>query len=266
MTSEKNGEALIMAIHMSRIDELALITLDRPEALNALSFGQLHDLNRLLDTIAESDARALLVTGSGDRAFSAGADIKELMGRTLVEQRAGAMLGQSVLAKLDQLPMPSIALINGYAFGGGLELALACTFRIAVPSAKLGFPEIKLGLIPGYGGTQRLPRLIGEARATEMILTGRTVEADEAERIGLVNKMVSGDLLEAGQAFAREMTGFSLPVLGLARDAIRRAHDLPLHDGLKIEADLSTLAFQTQDAVEGMTAFIEKRKPVFRDG
>ena len=255
-----------MAIHMSRIDELALITLDRPEALNALSFGQLHDLSRLIDSLGDSDARALLVTGSGDRAFSAGADIKELMGRTLVEQRAGAMLGQSVLAKLDQLPMPSIALVNGYAFGGGLELALACTFRLAVPSAKLGFPEIKLGLIPGYGGTQRLPRLIGEARATEMILTGRPIEAEEAERIGLVNKVVEGDLLEAGQAFAREMTGFSLPVLGLARDAIRRAHDLPLHDGLKIEADLSTLAFQTQDAVEGMTAFIEKRKPVFRDG
>jgi enoyl-CoA hydratase len=255
-----------LAIHMSRIDELALITLDRPEALNALSFGQLHDLSRLIDSLGDSDARALLVTGSGDRAFSAGADIKELMGRTLVEQRAGAMLGQSVLAKLDQLPMPSIALINGYAFGGGLELALACTFRLAVPSAKLGFPEIKLGLIPGYGGTQRLPRLIGEARATEMILTGRPIEAEEAERIGLVNKVVEGDLLEAGQAFAREMTGFSLPVLGLARDAIRRAHDLPLHDGLKIEADLSTLAFQTQDAVEGMTAFIEKRKPVFRDG
>jgi enoyl-CoA hydratase len=255
-----------MAIHMGRIDELALITLDRPEALNALSFAQLHDLSRLLDSLADSDARALLVTGSGDRAFSAGADIKELMGRTLVEQRAGAMLGQSVLAKLDQLPMPSIALINGYAFGGGLELALACTFRIAVPSAKLGFPEIKLGLIPGYGGTQRLPRLIGEARATELILTGRTVEADEAERIGLVNKVVAEDLLEAGQTFAREMTGFSLPVLGLARDAIRRAHDLPLHDGLKIEADLSTLAFQTEDAAEGMTAFVEKRKPVFKDG
>jgi enoyl-CoA hydratase len=255
-----------MAIHMSRIDELALLTLDRPEALNALSFGQLHDLNRMLDSIADSDARALLVTGAGDRAFSAGADIKELMGRTLVEQRSGAMLGQSVLAKLDQLPMPSIALINGYAFGGGLELALACTFRLAAPSARLGFPEIKLGLIPGYGGTQRLPRLIGEARATELILTGRTVEAAEAERIGLVNHIVDGDLIEAGQEFAREMTGFSLPVLCLARDAIRRAHDLPLHDGLKIEADLSTLAFQTEDAIEGMTAFVEKRKPVFRDG
>jgi len=255
-----------MAIHMSRIDELALITLDRPEALNALSFALLHDLSRQLDSIAESDTRALLVTGAGDRAFSAGADIKELMGRTLVEQRAGAALGQAVLAKLDQLPMPSIALINGYAFGGGLELALACTFRLAAPTARLGFPEIKLGLIPGYGGTQRLPRLVGEARATELILTGRTVLAEEAERIGLINHIVEGDLIEAGQTFAREMTGFSLPVLCLARDAIRRAHDLPLHDGLKIEADLSTLAFQTADAVEGMTAFIEKRKPVFKDG
>src|SRR5947208_15851129 len=243
---------------MSRIDELALITLDRPEALNALSFGQLHDLNRLRDSVADSDARALLVTGAGDRAFSAGADIKELMGRTLVEQRAGAMLGQSVLAKLDQLPMPSIALINGYAFGGGLELALACTFRLAAPAAKLGFPEIKLGLIPGYGGTQRLPRLVGEARATELILTGRTVDAEEADRIGLVNRLVDGDLVETGIAFAREMTGFSLPVLGLARDAIRRALDLPLPEGLKIEADLLTLAFKLKDSVGGMTYFIVK--------
>src|SRR5712692_10981059 len=211
-----------MAIHMSRIDELALITLDRPEALNALSFALLHDLSRQLESIADGDARALLVTGAGDRAFSAGADIKELMGRTLVEQRAGAMLGQSVLAKLDQLPMPSIALINGYAFGGGLELALACTFRLAVPTAKLGFPEIKLGLIPGYGGTQRLPRLVGEARATEMILTGRTVLAEEAERIGLINHIVEGDLIEPGQAVARDMTGLSLPVLSLRPRAIHR--------------------------------------------
>jgi enoyl-CoA hydratase len=255
-----------MAIHMSRIDELALITLDRPEALNALSFGLVQDLSRMLDGLAGSDARALLVTGAGDRAFSAGADIKELMGRTLVEQRAGAVLGQSVLAKLDQLSLPSIALINGYAFGGGLELALACTFRLAAPSARLGFPEIKLGLIPGYGGTQRLPRLVGEARATELILTGRTVEAAEAMQIGMINRIVDGDLVAAGTEFAREMTGYSLPVLCLARDAVRRAHDLPLHDGLKIEADLSTLAFQTADAVEGMIAFVEKRKPVFKDG
>lgn len=255
-----------MAIHLSRIDELALLTLDRPEVLNALSFGQLHDLNRLLDAIASDDARALLVTGAGDRAFSAGADITELMGRSLVEVRAGSALGQTVLAKLDQLPMPSIALVNGHAYGGGLELALACTFRLAARNARLGFPEIKLGLIPGYGGTQRLPRLIGEARATELILTGRTVEAEEAERIGLVNRLVDGDLIAAGTVFAREMTGYSLPVIGLARDAIRRALDLPLHEGLKLEADLSTLAFQTADSVEGMSAFIEKRKPVFKDG
>src|SRR5437667_524139 len=236
-----------MAIHLSHHDEIALITLDRPEPLNALSFGQLHDLNRILDSIADSPARALLVTGAGDRAFSAGADIKELMGRSLVEQRAGALLGQSVLAKLDQLSMPSVALINGYAFGGGLELALACTLRLAAPTAKLGFPEIKLGLIPGYGGTQRLPRLVGESRATEMILTGRTIEAEEAERIGLINRLVEGDLVEAGMVFAREMTGFSLPVLGLARDAIRRAPDLPLPEGLQISAQRSTPPLPTAE-------------------
>src|SRR3954451_13444038 len=254
-----------MAIHMSRIDEVALITHDRPEALNALSFGQIQDLNRLIDSIASGDTRTLLVTGSGDRAFSAGADIKELMGRSLVDVRAVAILGQSLLAKLDHLSMPSIVLINGYAFGGGLELALACTFRLAVPSAKLGFPAIQLGLIPGYGGTQRLPGRGGGGRARARIITGRTVDAEEAERIGLVNRLVESDLIEAGMAFAREMTGFSLPVLGLARDAIRRALDLPLPEGLKIEADLSTLAFQTADSVEGMTAFIEKRQPVFGD-
>src|SRR5260370_10828776 len=171
-----------MAIHLSHHDEIALITLDRPEAMNALSFGQLHDLNRILDSIADSPARALLVTGAGDRAFSAAADIKELMGRSLVEQRAGALLGQSVLAKLDQLSMPSIALINGYAFGGGLELALACTFRFAVPSAKLGFPEIKLGLIPGYGGTPRLPRPPPQARATRPNPTPPTGAAPAAQR------------------------------------------------------------------------------------
>src|SRR6266436_153070 len=254
-----------MAIHLTRIDELALVTLDRPEVLNALNFELLRDLGAALDQMVGGDARALLVTGAGDRAFCAGADIKELMGRSLRAQREGTVFGQAILAKLDTLPMPSIALINGYAFGGGLELALACTFRLAARSAQLGLPEIKLGLIPGYGGTQRLPRLIGEARATELILTGRTVDADEADRIGLVNRLVESDLVEAGIAFAREMTGFSLPVLGLARDAIRRALDLPLPEGLKIEADLSTLAFQTKDSVEGMTAFIEKRKPVFRD-
>ncbi len=255
-----------MAIHLTRIDELALVTLDRPEVLNALNFDLLRDLGAALDQVAAGDARALLVTGTGERAFCAGADVTELIGRSLQATREGAAFGQAVFAKLDTLPIPSIALISGYALGGGLELALACTFRLAARAARLGLPEIKLGLIPGYGGTQRLPRLIGEARALEMILTGRAVMAEEALQIGLVNRLVDGDLIEAGKSFAREMTGFSLPALGFAREAVRRGLAAPLEQGLEIEADLNTLAFQTADAVEGMTAFLEKRKPIFRDG
>jgi enoyl-CoA hydratase len=161
--------------------------------------------------------------------------------------------------------MPSVVIINGYAFGGGLELALACTFRIATRNAKMGQPEIKLGLIPGYGGTQRLPRVVGEARALEMIMTGRTVDAEEAHRIGLVNRLIDGDVLAQGIAFAREFSAYSLPVLGFAREAVTRALDNPVGEGLRIEADLSTLAFRTEDAAEGMDAFIAKRKPRFKD-
>jgi enoyl-CoA hydratase len=254
-----------MALHLSRVDELALVTLDRPEALNALSFALLRELGDAFDQVAAGDARAVLISGAGDRAFCAGADIRELMGRSPAATRESAAFGQAVLAKLDTLPIPSIALVNGYAFGGGLELALACTFRIALRTARLGLPEIKLGLIPGYGGTQRLPRLIGEARALEMILTGRTVMAEEAERIGLVHRLIDGDLFEAGKSLARELTCYSLPALRLARDAVRRGLATSLGEGLAIEADLNALAFQTADAVEGMTAFLEKRKPVFRD-
>ena len=254
-----------MTVHLARTDEFTLLTLDRPEALNALSFATLQELDQALDTVAAGGARALLVTGAGERAFCAGADIKELMGRPLAQGRRDMANGQRIISRFGTLPMPSIALINGYAFGGGLELALACNFRLALKTARLGLPEIKLGLIPGYGGTQRLPRLIGEARALEIIMTGRTVNADEAERIGLVNRLVDGDLIEAGKSFAREMTGYGLPALSLARDAVTAALDGTLDDGLKREADLNTLAFQTQDATEGMTAFIEKRKPAFRD-
>ena len=254
-----------MTVQLSRIDELALMTFDRPEVLNALNFELLRDLGAAIDQVAGGDARALLVTGAGSRAFCAGADVKELMDRSLAATRQGAALGQAIFAKLDVLPIPSIALINGYAFGGGLELALACTFRIALPGARLGLPEIKRGLTPGYGGTQRLPRLIGEARALEMILTGRTVMAEEALRIGLVNRVVDRDMLGAGVSFAREMTCFGLPALGFARDAVRRGLPTSLREGLAIEADLNTLAFQTADAAEGMTAFLDKRQPVFRD-
>lgn len=258
-----------MSVELTRHGAYALVRLNRPEALNALSTDVLH---ALAGAFAEVDAqgrraevRALLITGAGDQAFCAGADIKEFLGRGLVGRKRGAELGQRTFAMLDTLSVPSVALVNGYAFGGGLELALACTFRLAAPSAKVGLPEIRLGVIPGYGGTQRLPRLIGEGRALEMIMTGRTVGADEAERIGLVHRVVEGDLLAAGTAFADGFSAYSLPVLGFAREAVMRAHDTPVSEGLKIEADLNTLAFSTEDAAEGAAAFLAKRKPEFKD-
>lgn len=255
-----------MAVDLTRDGNLAVLTLNRPEAMNALSFEILGEIGAALDAVAAMpDVRALLVTGAGDKAFCAGADIKELRGRALIEQKRGAELGQAVFTKLDALPVASIALVGGYAFGGGCELALACSFRLANANAVFGLPEVKLGLIPGYGGTQRLPRLIGESRALEMILTGRSVKADEAERIGLVNSVVAGDLIEAGREFAARFTRYSLPVLGFARQAVTRGGDLPLAEGLRIEADLSTLAYRTADAEEGMAAFEEKRKAQFHD-
>ena len=254
-----------MSIELTRVEEFAVLRLNRPEALNALSFSLIRELGRALDETATSGARALLVTGAGPKAFCAGADVSELTSRSLVEQKRGAEVGQATFAQLGRLPMPSVAIINGFAFGGGLELALACTFRIATPNAKLGLPEIKLGLIPGYGGTQRLPRVVGEARALEMILTGKAIDAQTALAWGLVSRIVEGDALAQGMAFAREFTAFSLPVLGFAREAVTRALDTSLHDGLKIEADLSTLAFRTRDAEEGTAAFLGKRKPKFED-
>jgi enoyl-CoA hydratase len=254
-----------VSIELTRVEEFALIRLNRPDAHNALSFKLVEDLSAAFDEVAAGDARALLITGAGTKAFCAGADIGELAGRTLTETKRGAERGQGVMAKLDRLPMPSVAIINGYAFGGGLELALACTFRLVTPNAKVALPEIKLGLIPGYGGTQRLPRAVGEARALEMILTGKIVDAQTALAWGLASRLVNGDPVAQGIAFAREFSGFSLPVLALAREAVMRAHDTPTHEGLKIEADLSTLAFQTGDASEGTAAFMAKRKALFKD-
>ncbi|MGN6461229.1 MAG: enoyl-CoA hydratase/isomerase family protein [Pseudolabrys sp.] len=254
-----------MTVKLEKRDDIALLTLDRQEALNALSFAIIDEIGAAIDGVAEMGVRALLITGAGSKAFCAGADIKELRNRPLAAQRAGIERGQVAFAKLDTLPVASIALINGYAFGGGLELALACTFRLATRNAKMGLPEIKLGLTPGYGGTQRLPRVIGEARALEMILTGKTIDAEEASRIGLVNRLVDGDPVAAGIAFAHEFTVYGLPALNFARAAVQRALDAPLAEGLRVEAELGTLAYRTADAEEGMAAFSEKRKPDFRD-
>ncbi|MGB6054984.1 MAG: enoyl-CoA hydratase-related protein [Burkholderiaceae bacterium] len=258
-----------MPITLTRRDEFAVLTIDRPEALNALSFGLIGEIEECLDQAAQSDARALLVTGAGQKAFCAGADIAELIGQAPQAHKRGVEFGQRVFSRVAALPMPSVAIINGYAFGGGLELALSCSFRLATANARMGLPEIKLGLIPGYGGTQRLPRLIGEARALEMILTGRTVKADEALQMGLVNRLLDGadgaDPLDGGIAFAREFSCYSLASLRCAREAVQRALQTTLAEGLKIEADQSTLAYQSADAAEGMAAFLAKRPANFTD-
>lgn len=252
-------------IELTRDEEFAVLTIRRPAALNALSFALIRELGEVLRRPGLMEARALVVTGEGQKAFCAGADVKELQRRSLQQQRAGAELGQAVFGLLDQLPIPSIALVNGFAFGGGCELALACTLRLALPNAKFGLPEVKLGLIPGYGGTQRLPRLVGSGRALELVMTGRTVAADEALAIGLVNRIVEAPGLAAAKAYAREFSSHGLRALQFAREAVQRALDLPLHEGLRMEADLSTLAYRTRDAEEGMQAFVDKRKAIFND-
>lgn len=252
-------------IDLTHDEEFAVLTIRRPDALNALSFELIGRIGDAIEKAGRSSARALIVTGEGEKAFCAGADIKELQHRSLAAQREGAELGQAVFALLDRLPIPSVALVNGYAFGGGCEFALACTLRLALPNAKFGLPEVKLGLIPGYGGTQRLPRLVGPGRALEMVMTGRTVGAEEALAMGLVNRIVQPPGLLAAKTYAREFTGYGLRALQLAREAVQRALDVPLHEGLRMEADLSTLAYRTGDAEEGMQAFVEKRKSQFKD-
>ena len=254
-----------MPVEYSQIDELALITLNRPEALNALSVQVVREIGEAIDKAAASDARALLITGAGEKAFCAGADISEFMGRTVVEALEAAEFGQNTFAKLDNLRIPSLAVINGYALGGGLELAAACTLRVATANANLGVPEIKLGLIPGYGGTQRLPRLIGQGRALDMVMTGRMVGAEEALGMGLINRIVETPVLDGAVEYAREFAGFSLPVLRYSREAVMRADQSSLSEGLQIERDLNTLAFQGEDSIEGAMAFLEKRTPKFQD-
>ena len=254
-----------MSIDLTRVDEFALVTLNRPERLNALSYGAIRDLGRVLDEIDGGDARALIITGAGEKAFCAGADIQEIVGRSIGEEYRGTWLGQETFARLDRFRIPSIALVNGYALGGGCELALACTFRLATPNARFGLPEVKLGLVPGYGGTQRLPKLIGVPRALEVMMTGRNIEANEALSIGLVNRIVEGDTLKAATDYARTFTRHSLLTLQMIRDAAQRSMTTPLVEGLKIEADLSTLSMESEDGKEGVAAFLAKRPPKFKD-
>lgn len=250
---------------LSFLDEFAIMELNRPEALNALNNAVLDKIDNIVDEVSQSNAKAFLIIGAGNKAFCAGADIKEILNLELSDKKAKAEKGQDIFSKIDKLHIPSIACINGYAFGGGLEMALACTFRVGTSNAALGLPEIKLGLIPGYGGTQRLPRVIGEARALEIIMSGRTVKVDEALQVGLINRIIGDDALNETINYAREFTQYSKCTLLYAKTAIQRGLKTTLQEGLKIEADASSLAFLSEDATEGITAFIEKRKPDFRD-
>lgn len=260
-----DGEVEFDNLELTTGDGLAVITLMRPDALNALNNDLMLELGIALDMVAASDeVQVLIITGEG-RAFAAGADINEFsgLGSDPFAGRDAALSGQDVFAGLAALPVPTIAAINGFAFGGGLELALACDLRVAASGARMGLPEVGLGLIPGYGGTQRLPRLIGPSRAMDLIFTGRHVEAEEALQLGLVNR-VAPDAVAAATELAQQMLKNAPISLGVAKEAIVRGLNTGLNHGLEIEADLFGFISTTKDMKEGTSAFLEKRKPVFR--
>jgi enoyl-CoA hydratase len=244
---------------------IALITVNRPEKLNALSTAVISELGDAFARIASDTAiRAAIVTGAGEKAFIAGADINELAALSAFEMSEHAMRGQRVFRTLETCRKPSVAAINGFALGGGLELAMACTVRFASENAKVGQPEVKLGLVPGYGGTQRLPRLIGRGRALELLLSGDPISATEAHRIGLVNAVVpQSELLNYSRAWLEKVLANGPLALGLAMDAVDVGLDSGLEAGLRFEAAAFGMAAATEDRREGTRAFLEKRKPAF---
>jgi enoyl-CoA hydratase len=252
-------------LSMTTTNRCAVLTLNRPAVLNALSTELMTMLSYRLHTLRSDDYRAVIITGGSGRSFSVGADLTEMEDRRVLDHYRYQAIGRDLMKQIESLPLITVAAIDGYALGGGLELALACTFRVASHMAQFGFPEIRLALIPGYGGTQRATRLVGVAWAQELILTGRTVDAAEARQRGLVNRVVDGDVVEAALDMAGEVSCFSLPALELARNAIVQGCDVPLAVGLEIEAHTSALAHDLADSREGISAFLEKRSPRFRD-
>jgi enoyl-CoA hydratase len=250
---------------LQRDQSVAILTINRPAVLNALSTQTLHELRQaLLDLQRDEAVRAVVLTGAGEKSFVAGADIKEMAQQTPVSLRALGLAGQCVFDLVETLGKPVIAAINGFALGGGCELAMACTIRLASETARLGQPEINLGLIPGYGGTQRLARLVGRGRALDMLLTGAPVNAQEAYRIGLVNRVLpAGELMAAATALATQLAGQAPVAVQYILEAVHRGQDLPLADGQALEATLFGLVAATDDMREGTRAFLEKRKPVF---
>jgi enoyl-CoA hydratase len=253
-------------LNLEQDGAVAIVTITRPAVLNALNEALLTEMRAAFDALAEDEGvRAIVLTGAGEKAFVAGADIKELAAQTPVSGRELARRGQRFFTRIEQLGKPVIAAINGFALGGGCELALACTFRFAADTAKIGLPEITLGLLPGYGGSVRLPRLIGKARAMEMILTGKPVTADEAFRVGLVNRVVpAASLLSEAKAFAADLAAKAPIALRYAMQSVERGLEMPFDEALESEATLFGLVASTADMREGTTAFLEKRKPVFK--
>ena len=242
-----------------------LLTLNRPKALNALNAATLDEIASAVKTVAADDrARVLLVTGAGDKAFVAGADIAEMKDATIEQGRAISERGMNVMHALEALPVPVIALVNGYALGGGCELALACDWILASDNAAFGQPEVNLGIPPGFGGTQRLPRRIGPARALELLTTARQVKAQEAAAIGLVNHVYPAAELRAKGLEAARLIAAKGPVaVRLVKQAVRRGGNVDLFTACALETDLFAQAFGTQDRKEGMAAFIEKRPARF---
>lgn len=244
---------------------IAQITVNRPEKLNALSSAVIAELGDAFERVATDGAiRALILTGAGEKAFVAGADINELAALSAFEMSTHAAKGQRVFRILETCRKPSVAAINGFALGGGLELAMACTVRFASDNAKLGQPEVKLGLVPGYGGTQRLPRLVGRGRALELLLSGDPIPAAEAHRIGLVNAVVpQPELLKYSAAWLEKVLTNGPLAIGLAMDAVDMGLDGALDAGIRYEALAFGMAAGTEDRREGTRAFLEKRKPAF---
>lgn len=244
---------------------IGILTINRPQALNALNAQVVSELGSFVHDIkAHADVRCLIVTGAGEKSFVAGADIKEMSGRPASEGQHMASEGQRVLQALEDLPFPTIAAVNGFALGGGLELAMSCDFIIASKSAKLGLPEVSLGLIPGYGGTQRLARFVGKSLARMIVLTGDIYSAEQCEKWGLVAMTTDpADLMPTCMKIATKISERSPRALALAKDAIRRGTDVSQNEGMKIEAELFHAAFNSQDKIEGTTAFVEKRAPKF---
>ena len=248
-------------------DGVRLITIHRPDKLNALNSATLDALHAAFDDAAESaDVRAIVLTGAGPKAFVAGADIAEMADLRPVEGRDFALRGQRMMRRVELMPKPVIAMINGFALGGGLELAMCCHLRIAADTAKIGQPEINLGLIPGFGGTQRLLRLAGRAAALELCLTGTPIDANRAQALGIVNRVVpAAELTDATMTLARQLANAAPLALRGILDCINIGGESAIGEGLEYEAAQFGLAFSTEDMREGTRAFLERRKPEFRN-